>query len=135
MKDSEHDELLREVLGCDGELPAFRAASLEQALQWQRRRRRLRRGAGVCVLACLALALGLGAIMDHRHPIHSPIAAVPNTSGDAPPAKTRIITDEELFALFPGHAVALIGKPGYQRFVVLEAPRTDAPAAGEDFAQ
>ena len=104
-------------------------------MRWQRRRRSLRRGIEVCVLACLALALGLVALLERPHPIQAPIAAVPNKSEDAPPAKVSIITDEELFALFPGRAVALIGKPGRQQFVFLEASTDHVPAPGGNLAQ
>jgi len=41
----------------------------------------------------------------------------------APPAdtsKVKIITDEELFALFPNRAMALIGSPGHQQLVFLD---------------
>jgi hypothetical protein len=41
----------------------------------------------------------------------------------APPpdaAKVKIITDEELFALFPNRALALIGSPGHQQLVFLD---------------
>jgi hypothetical protein len=32
----------------------------------------------------------------------------------------EIITDEELFALFPNRALALIGSPGHQQLVFLD---------------
>jgi hypothetical protein len=39
----------------------------------------------------------------------------------APEPGVKIINDEELFALFPGRAVALIGKPGHRQFVLLDS--------------
>ncbi|MGB0582645.1 MAG: hypothetical protein ACPGVU_23410 [Limisphaerales bacterium] len=43
-------------------------------------------------------------------------------SVDPPPKlapKPDIISDEELFAMFPDHALALVGKPGEQQLVIL----------------
>jgi len=35
--------------------------------------------------------------------------------------KTKFISDEELFSLFPGKSIALIGKPGEQQLVFLQS--------------
>ena len=42
----------------------------------------------------------------------------------APPEESgvKMISDEELFALFPGRSLALIGKPGHQQLVFLDTP-------------
>jgi DNA-binding XRE family transcriptional regulator len=32
----------------------------------------------------------------------------------------KMLSDEELFALFPGRSLALVGKPGYQQLVFLD---------------
>jgi hypothetical protein len=34
----------------------------------------------------------------------------------------RVISDEELFALFPGRSLALVGPPGHQQLVFLDEP-------------
>ena len=44
----------------------------------------------------------------------------------------KLITDEELFALFPGRSVALIGKPGHQQLVFLN---TQTQASTDQEAQ
>ena len=49
----------------------------------------------------------------------SQIASQPKTPL-TPAVKT--ITDDELFALFPGRSMALIGKPGHQELVFLDSP-------------
>jgi hypothetical protein len=38
-------------------------------------------------------------------------------------SKTKIITDDELFGLFPGRSMALIGTPGSQQLVFLDRNR------------
>jgi hypothetical protein len=46
----------------------------------------------------------------------------PLVASATPPTETnkvKIITDEELFALFPNRAVALIGAPGHQQLIFL----------------
>jgi hypothetical protein len=39
-----------------------------------------------------------------------------------PAATVKRISDEELLALFPGRSLALIGPPGHQELVFLDAP-------------
>ncbi len=36
----------------------------------------------------------------------------------------EIITDEELFSLFPNRPLALVGKPGHQQLIFLDQPQT-----------
>jgi hypothetical protein len=39
----------------------------------------------------------------------------------------RLLTDEQLLAMFPGRPVALIGPAGDQRLVFLDEPAPDLP--------
>jgi hypothetical protein len=119
MKRSDQDRLLSEILK-DGDAGNLRAASLARGLDFLRRRRRrarLAQGGGAALLAGLVI-LGLVA---HRGVAPQP--APPVVGAATPPAaetgKVKIITDEELFALFPNRAVALIGAPGHQQLVFL----------------
>jgi hypothetical protein len=145
MKPSEQDRLLSEILN-DGEAANFRAASLARGLDFLQRRRRRKRLAqtGAVLLLSGLLILGLflhpaagpsplarmiswaarqrrpaeDVKINVQHPATPPVvrvAAAPATDT----AKVKIITDEELFALFPNRAMALIGAPGHQRLVFL----------------
>jgi hypothetical protein len=124
MKRHERDQLLKEILGGD-EVSEVRQASLEQGLTAIRksraRRRALRAGTLVMLPALLAVAL-----LVHQRPASSvtSVASVPVTrSPSAPPrpaASIKLITDEELFALFPDRSLALIGPPGHQQLVFLD---------------
>jgi hypothetical protein len=120
MKRSEQDRLLREILE-DGEAANFRAASLARGVDFLKRRERRRRLAQACAMFLLPGLLILGLVL---HLASGPAAAPPVVRADsAPPAdtaKVKIITDEELFELFPNRALALIGSPGQQRLVFLD---------------
>jgi hypothetical protein len=117
------DDLLKEILAGE-EISAFREASLQTtlvAIRSQRRRRRAFAASAVIVLIFAAAILFRG----ESRPITREIASsnpVP-TPGVAAPAVTsgvRIISDEELFALFPGRSMALVGKPGQQHLVFMD---------------
>jgi hypothetical protein len=119
MKHTEHDQLLNDVLQRE-ELSAFRQASLERTLASIRRQRQQRRIVRACALACLPLLVTLGIVL------LGPMSQPPLKPTDAPrpteTARVKFITDEELFALFPGRPMALIGKPGHQQLVFLDQP-------------
>jgi hypothetical protein len=118
MKHDDHDPLFTEIFTGD-ELADFRRSSLENSLAALRRRQRHRRAARICALTSLPLLL-LGGLQLVRQR-ESSVAKTPISQ---PPAvKTlgvKIITDKELFALFPDRAMALIGKPGNQQLVFLD---------------
>ena len=101
MKRPEQDRLLREILE-DGEAANFRAASLARGVDFLQRRERRYRLARACAVSVLPGLLILGLVL---HLASGPAAAPPVARADsAPPedtAKVKIITDEELFALFP----------------------------------
>jgi hypothetical protein len=59
------------------------------------------------------------------------LAGLTSFAADKPKiGEIKLITDEELFALFPGRSVALIGKPGHQQLVFLNN-QTQAPTDQE----
>jgi len=127
MKRSENERLLSEILN-DGDAENFQAASLARGLDFLRRRRRRKRLAQAGAASLLAGALILG-LVAHRAagPSPAPPVVVREATplvGAAPPppvetTKVKIISDEELFALFPNRAVALIGAPGHQQLIFL----------------
>jgi hypothetical protein len=118
----QQDQLLTELLTGD-EVAGFRRRSLDQsllALERRRRRRHSLRAGGILSAAALA-ALAFAAL--------GPVATSPPTAARPParvasnptrPFEVKMITDRELFALFPGRPLALIGKPGQQRLVFLD---------------
>ncbi len=120
MKRSDQDRLLREILE-EGETADFRAASLARGMDFLRRRRRRNRLAQACcvcvpaVLLFIALALYLALL-----PAGTRIAVVTAPAAQTDPSKVKIINDEELFALFPNRAMALIGSPGHQQLLFLD---------------
>jgi hypothetical protein len=120
MKRSEQDRLLREILE-DGEAANFRAASLARGLDFLQQRKRRNHAAQAWAAAILPLLLITGLVLY----LASKPAAAPPVVGPAPvaradTARVKIITDEELFALFPNRALALIGAPGRQQLVFLD---------------
>lgn len=125
MKTPDENPLLKEVLS-DELLAKVRRASLEEPLALIKRRRRVRhtlRAASVLGLAGIGVA-----VLVSREPEQPEIAAnhppKMETKTEAQPEhKVRRISDEELFALFPGRAVALVGRPGQQELVFLDALR------------
>ena len=126
MNPSEQEQLLKEVLTGE-DVAGFRGESLDRTLHALRRRRSRRRVAGALAAASMALILTIGVVMNRT--AHSTAPRLAATSDSRPanfPSRTdtagvEIITDEELFALFPDRPLALIGEPGRQRFVVLDS--------------
>ncbi|HUR60515.1 MAG TPA: hypothetical protein VM029_22535 [Opitutaceae bacterium] len=116
MNPSEQDRLLREVLA-DEALEQRRAASLEGMLGAVRLRKR-RRALATSVLATLTVALTIALVAQRRldAPRDRTIAPSPR------PAVARI-SDDQLLALFADRSVALIGQPGQQQLVFLDAEK------------
>jgi hypothetical protein len=114
MKHSEHERLLREVVASD-EIERLRATSLESMLGVARRRRRRRTWASgaAASLAVVMTILGL----THRE-ARSPATVVAPAATLEPSVK--IINDDQLLALFPDRALALVGRPGDQRLLFLD---------------
>ncbi len=117
MNKNEADRLLNELFVGD-ELDAFRRDSLEESLVLIRRRdvrhQRIRRAALLAVVL-LPLAVFLHDVMPRKTNRTAKEASVP-----ASKANVEIISDEQLFALFPNRPLALLGKPGQQRLVFLD---------------
>jgi hypothetical protein len=125
MKPPEQSNLLKEILAGE-ELADFRQASLEQGLNALRQRQRRRRGVRIGTVLLLPLFFVL-MFLSRRTPETSrqQIASIKpiTTALPTPPAggqDTKLITDEELFALFPNRPLALVGKPGQQQLVFLD---------------
>ncbi len=134
MNHSKRDILLKELLA-DESLEAIRRASLDQGLAIaQRRRRRANWTRGALMAAGLLAALWLAFPSRHHKSGRNQIAqgpVLPNGSSVknlAPtpkaPAMVRIISDDELLALFPGRPRALIGPPGRKTLLFLEQSST-----------
>jgi hypothetical protein len=147
MKPTDQDRLLSEILN-DGEAANFRAASLARGLDFLQRRRRRKRlaQAGAVLLLSGLLILGLfvhpasgpsptarmiswaarqrrpaeDLKINVQHPATPPVVRAAAAAPATDTGKVQIITDEELFALFPNRAMALIGAPGHQRLVFLD---------------
>ena len=114
MKRPDQERLLRGILA-DDNVEALRAASLARGLTLLRARRRRRASvAMVASLAAIAAAL-LTPRSDDRLPNEREALSAPAAT------PTKIITDEQLLALFPEQSVALVGAPGTQR-LILSAP-------------
>jgi len=121
MKPTEQDRLLREILE-DGEAANFRAASLAGGLDYLQRRRGRARVARLC-FGFSAMVVLLFASAWLCLILRQPAALPPVRQAQAPKAaadKIKLISDEELFALFPGRAMALIGPRGHQELVFLD---------------
>ena len=127
MKTPNDPPLLNKILA-DEKLSALRRTSLDAALPALRRARRQRRAvrsALVCLPLLLAGAFGWRQFVSAppvKREIQVAIKA-PSPAAVEPPSKVKIISDEELLALFPNRAVAIIGKPGHQKFVFLSAAK------------
>jgi len=124
MNSPEQDPLLNELLSGE-ELSVLRRTSLEHGLATLRRQRNRRKIARHALTLCLwsLLIAGLFSYDANRHsssdpnvPARPPAADV--TSGNE--SQVKFIDDDELFRLFPGRAMALIGKPGAQELVFLD---------------
>jgi hypothetical protein len=125
MNRQEQSRMLKEILHSE-EAATFRQRALEQGLAAVRRargRRQALRWGGV-MLPALAVA---GLVVAHANRPSKVSQGPPHTQTElASAARTsdnaiRFINDEQLFALFPGRSMALIGKPGHQQLVFLDA--------------
>ena len=123
MKQEERDRLLNDILAGE-HLSDFRRSSLERALAEAGRCRRHRHTRRIYALAVLPL-LTVIIVLFEFCPRPSVVPTVSFAPRAAATRKVQFITDEELFALFPGRQMALIGKPGQQRFVFLDKPAAD----------
>jgi len=124
MRRSEQEQLLNDILA-ERDLSHLREITLQSgllALQAHRKRRRARR---TLVLAAVPFLLGSVFLIDWR--IRPMRGSAPGTAATAAGALlqkedsgVKIISDDELFALFPNRSLALVGKPGHQELVFLD---------------
>lgn len=121
------DRLLDDVLVPEA-ADSFREATLRTtlaAIQRRQRRRRLARKAALIALP-VVLAGGLWWLQptERTEPQQARVVTQPTATGPAqviPGTDIRLISDEELFALFPDRPLALIGPKGNQQLVFLDA--------------
>ena len=126
MKRSDSEKFLDELLAGDDQTH-FRQKTLSHGLAALRRRGHRQRLARVCgaLAACCLLALGFVLVRAHDcadSQAGNLARSAPAPAAELPPIK--IINDEELFALFPNRALALVGQPGHQQLVFLDHPAT-----------
>ena len=124
MRRQEQDQLLKEILAGE-DLSHFRQASLQSGLTAVRHRRRRHRVFRVSAVTLLPLFLAYAIFVWQRSRESRPTTSSSSlaqisdaVSANAKP-EVKIITDDELFELFPGRSMALIGKPGEQQLVFL----------------
>lgn len=124
----EENSLLQEILA-DEKLSALRRESLTNGIEATRRARHRRRAAQFGMLAMLPVLLILTFLFrkpneNNARPAAPPPAQLASAARGEPQKESSVttISDEELFALFPGRALALIGEPGQQELVFLDAP-------------
>jgi hypothetical protein len=124
MKEDPSNQLLEQLIESE-EVERLRRATLESGLAGLRQRRARHRVIRICAAAGL-LALPVAVAFFYRDlttrlagtaPRPAPTTAMMGPSQDQ---RTKIISDEELFALFPGRALALVGTPGHQQLVFLD---------------
>lgn len=129
----ELDRLLDDVLAPEA-ADGFREAALRTtlaAIQRRKRRRRLARTAGLLVLP-VVLAGSLWLLQPARRAEPQRASVAPQSNAPAPfqtipGTDIRLISDEELFALFPGRPLALIGPKGSQQLVFLDEVELKKP--------
>jgi hypothetical protein len=117
MKTPSKSDLLADVLA---EEETLRTSTLEcglSALRQRRRLRHIRNGALVALPLIVIAAMFAPSLVPPRRPaivaVNPPPAMVEGTA-------IKIISDEELLALFKDRPVALVGRPGHQQLLLLD---------------
>jgi hypothetical protein len=126
MNAPDHDKLLNELLA-EGELKELRQSSLENgltALRAARESSRTRRLVVATLIPALVLVVILGSqiIPAFRSGKTNAARSAQRAENQSP---VKVITDEELFALFPNRPMALVGEPGHQEVVFLDQRGSD----------
>ncbi len=128
MNRKDNHRLLLEVL-TGAELDSLRERSLARGLAAARARRGRRRLLQAGIIGTLVLAAVSASVLTWRARGPVPTSNTPRAIAAARPVveqatdRVKIISDNELFALFPNRPLALIGPVGHQRLVFLdEAP-------------
>ncbi|MEO6567820.1 MAG: hypothetical protein ABIO94_03580 [Opitutaceae bacterium] len=121
MKPSEREKLLRETLADDA-IEVLRASSLARGVAAVQQRRRRRRFASVAIAsACVVATLAI--TWRERTP---PRGVAHETSPAAPRSPVEVLNDEQLLALFPERAVALVGGASGQQLIFLDESESRA---------
>ena len=116
----QHDPLLHDVLNESGGSGSLESGSLDAMLSAARRvriRRECATGSGA-ITAAVALA---AAVFFSQRPVGQPSTSAGSPAVRMETATVHKLTDEELFALFPGRQMALVGPPEDQRLFFLDA--------------
>lgn len=124
MKRSEQNEILSSLTE-EMDLAELKQSSLEGGLAALRQRRQRSRARRALALGALPVLLAVVLLLDRsvrarrprtQHPPHNSAAAGAGSQDSG----AKLITDEELFALFPNRSLALVGKPGHQELIFLD---------------
>ncbi len=127
---AEPDELWGDLLA-ENTPGGFRETSLARTLAVVRQHQRHRRVCRLAVIAASPCVLLLGLVLWQER-----VATLPQTissepaaqaSGVVPGTHIRLITDDELFAMFPNRPVALLGFAEDRHFVLLDEVPKPAP--------
>lgn len=126
----DRDQLWNDLLA-DAAPADLREQMLRQTVGVVRKKRR-RRTATLVVGLVIPIALLLTFHAPNQPAVDQPTAVAASTPKALPSQaklaskislKPEIISDEELFAMFPNHALALVGSPGNQQLLILgESP-------------
>ena len=124
MKGAQQNELLRDLL-TEPELEELKQTSLHNGLAALRARQQRRRAARALVLGALPVVLVCAVLI--RQGIRIWPSRVKQMQGNSFTAAqspqesgVKLINDDELFALFPGRSLALVGPPGHQELLFLD---------------
>jgi|ERR1044071_2819799 hypothetical protein len=128
MTSNDKDDFLDDLLTGE-ELSDFRRASLDRGiaqLRVRRKRHQITLRAAIAGVPLLLLALAVTQISKST----GPTSTSDNWLKPSPPVQLvhqeiKWITDDELFALFNGRPMALVGKPGEQQLVFLDQRSSD----------
>jgi len=124
----DHDELLNEVLS-ESAPQNFREASLLRTLTSARRHRRTRSALHVVGATGICFALLAGVIWHQRNSSSTAnnrpesVAPIQASAPTVPGTNIRLVSDDELLAMFPDRPVALLGPPDKRQFVFLDEHR------------
>jgi hypothetical protein len=126
---TENTEKLLEQLLDEESLEMVRRATLASGLKHVRRRRIrssiLRGSACVCLLSLVLAAVYQGWLSTQAGPDSKSRKEGP---AEVQTPVVQVISDDQLFALFPGRPMALVGTPGHQQLVFLDTATSPRPA-------
>jgi len=121
MTEEDKNHLLEDLLG-DDELNQLCQTSLARGLQEIRRRRQRALAARVSLMAFPLLLLVVMTFYPRLRSPHQSPAPKTMAFSSTTEFKVEYITADQLFALFPNRPMALVGKPGHQQLIFLDAP-------------